>query len=367
MVISLILLFREGLLQRIPEVDSLEGAKSIIQDPLEPLMKQEPIPTGLAAGIKGDHYQGSEYPALSPSEPSPPEATPEVAKLVAGNLVNQRSALATSGPSPIPHPQPKAPEPASTETGLEIERGSSPELIIAAPLPPVDMSLSATKSLEDLPALPLNGPSSRPDTPKTTVDPSNEPTLLKFPESRSNKKVDVKHLHLPSDIPRDPSSDGDLPLLSPDPTADSEYAGGVSLQSRSATSHSNDANAPRLAGNPEDEGESLSSFGDGTIQAIPVAQVGLGNPMFPGTSRSGGFLGTTDSPTQRFFPGLSGPVDIDEFEELAHDPTVSEKDNERGSVPSIEVNAPVEEGSENGEKGEEGRNPLSWIARQFKS
>lgn len=352
--------FRGDLLPTIPEIDRLDNVKTVARDRHESPTADKSILAELVAGTKENHYQEVESSALPPTKLSSSESTRDVIKPVVEDPVTDKRPGHSNiqGPSPSLHSQTEG-EDAFAKQESEIGKKVSPELIITAPLPPVDSSshFSTTKPLEDLPSLPLDESSSRPSTPKFVVDPPTE-TTPKFPHSRSNKRVDVEHLRLPSSTLRD------LPLLSPDPATGNKYPGGVSLQLGLDTSPLNDTNASQTTDDPEDEDPGMSSFGDGTIQAIPVAQVGLRSPMFPGTSRSKNVLGATDSPTQRFFPQISGPVDIDEFDESAYDPKATEKDNRRRSLPSIGVDAPAEDG---GEKGEEGRSPLSWIARQFKS
>lgn len=215
----------------------------------------------------------------------------------------------------------------------EIETESFPEQITTAPLPSADsFSSLPVGPLEDLPALPSSEPSTRPSTP----DPVGESIYPKLRESHLNEEAKAE-LSLPSAVSRILLSDQDLPLLSPDQSAESEYTN---------VSQPND--------DPEDEDPSLSLFGDGIVQTVPVAQVGLRNPMFPGASGFGLLLGAINSPTQRFFP--QGGLDIND--ESVHDSAVPEKDNEGRSTLSIGIDASAEDGGE-GDKGEEGWNSLS--------
>lgn len=214
----------------------------------------------------------------------------------------------------------------------EIETGSFPEQITTAPLPSADsFSSSPVGPLEDLPALPPSEPSTRPSTP----DPVGESIYPKLRESHLNEKAKAE-LRLPTGVSRVLLGDQDLPLPSPDQSAESEYTN---------VSQPND--------DPEDEDPSLSSFGDGIVQTVPVAQVGLRNPMFPGASGFGLLLGAINSPTQRFFP-----QGLDINDESVHDSAVPEKDSEGRSTLSIGIDASTEDGGE-GDKGEEGWNSLS--------
>lgn len=217
-------------------------------------------------------------------------------------------------------------------------------------------------------------PDSRPSTPRApqivinSIDSPNGPDILPFPGRRS-PKVDVAHLRLPSDIPRDPG----LPQILRQESSQSQFTGGVSLSgpqdftspdppSLSTAARNFGTPSAIIYGDPEDEDPSLSSFGDGELQGIPVAQVGLRSPMFTSSSKAQGFLRANNAPSQRF-PSPDNDIDGDT-------PRVEENRKlELAPSPSIEAEPRAEEvdKGEGGKEGEEGWNSLSWIARQFKS
>lgn len=302
---------------------------------------------------------------------------------VEGPATNQ---LQVSSGSPISAVQQEVIEESSLEDGVKAEIGSDPTIMTSLPL--IDQttlnspSLTNTVSaLEDLPELPESQPTSRPTTPNIVVEPPNESTPLQFPESRSTRKVDVSHLRLPSNIPREEG----LPLLSQGEFVGNEYIGGVSLRSGSETSFMS-SESPILTGTSashtiddiEDADPNVSSFGDGSVQAIPVAQVGLRSPMFPSGSGSHNLLGAINHPAQRFSSQLS------HIDESPSEPQTPEGMGQLGSSPPAEGDPQVG-GGEKGEdpekkegevlekkegeegEGEEGWGSLSWIARQFKS
>lgn len=268
---------------------------------------------------------------------------------------------------------------------FEVESRSSSDPTITAPLPPFP-SFTAMGPIGDLPELPSSEPPSRQGTPKIVIDSPREPGPLQFPERRGTRK-DVDHLRLPSTISPIPSSYENLPLLSPDPVADNEYTGGVSLESGSEVpfvstesrefNRFNGANASHTTDDPEDEDPNVSSFGGGAVQAIPVAQVGLRSPMFPGGSRPTNFLGAMETPTKRFFSQQSDTIEINESSQSVHSPSANGAEKRRGSAPSIEDDVRTEDDGD-GQKGEKSEKTektgegeegwaLSWIARQFKS
>lgn len=302
---------------------------------------------------------GSSALSLRPSEP---ETTPETARpAVPGSESGLSSGISrlrlwTEGLGSI-----------FVEKGPEVETGSFLEQIITVPLPPVDTHPSSpTESLEDLPALPSSEPSSRPGTPETAAG-SGEFSSPKFPEDRLNTKAKAEYLRLPSGISQTPSSDQDLLPLSPDLSADSKYASDTSLQREHNTpsispefqnlEYLASASVSHPIDDPEYEDPSLS-FGSGIIQTVPVAQVGLRSPIFPGASGFGLFPSAVDSTTRRFFPQQGGS-DIDD--EPDYDSAAREKDNQGQPTPSIEIDELVEGSDERNQGGEEeeGWNSLS--------
>lgn len=275
--------------------------------------------------IKEENSEEAKSSTSSPRS-SPLDITREIVRLVVESSEGDLFLSHSDGS----RPQTEAP---GSTFAPEIKMGSFPEQITTAPLPSADSFLSSPVGpLEDLPALPSSEPSTRPSTP----DPVGESIFPKPRESHLNKKAKAE-LRLPSGDSRILLGDKDLPLLSPDQSAESEYTN---------VSQSND--------DLEDEDPSLSSFGGGIVQTVPVAQVGLRSPMFPGASGFGLLLGAINSSTQRFFP--QGGLDIND--ESAHDSEVPEKDNEGRSTLSIGIDASAEDGGE-GDKGEEGWNSPS--------
>lgn len=238
-----------------------------------------------------------------------------------------------------PDLQTEAPGPNFVEKEPKIERGSFPE-ITTTPFPETDnFSYLPVGPLKDLPALPPSEPSSRPGTPDSVAGrPVGESISPKLRGSQLSTKAKAEHLRLPSSVPRINLDDQDLPLLSSDQSADSKYT-----------------NVSQSTDDPEDEDPSLSSFGSGIVQTVPVAQVGLRSPMFPGTSGFGLLLGAIDSSTRRFFPQQGG---LDINEESDDDSPAPDKDTQSRSTLSIGIDAPTEDGGKE-DKGEEGWNSLS--------
>lgn len=309
--------------------------------------------------VEGIHLKEVGSSVLS-LRPSAPEITPETTRpAVSGSAIGLRSDISrlwTKGLGSI-----------FVEKGPEAETGSFLEQIITVPLLLADThSSSATEPLEDLPALPLSEPSSRPGTPKIAAG-SGEFSSLKFPENRLNTKAKAEYLRLSSGISRTPSGDQDL-LLSPDLPADKEYASDASLQLEHNTpsispefqdlGYLASANVSHPINDLEDEDPSLSSFGSGIVQTVPVAQVGLRSPMFPGASGFGLFTGAVDSTTRRFF-SQKNSSDIDD--EPDYNSAAREKDNQGQPTPSTGIDEPVEGSDENNRGGEEeeGWNSLS--------
>lgn len=250
-----------------------------------------------------------------------------------------------------------------------------PPLTTAHQLTPASPSL-VTPALNagDLLEFSKKQPDSRPSTPRApqivinSIDSPNGPDILPFPGRRS-PKVDVAHLRLPSNIPRDPG----LPQILRQESSESQFTGGVSLSGpqdftspdpSSISTGARNLGTPGaiIYGDPKDEDPSLSSFGDGELQGIPVAQVGLRSPMFTSSSKAQGFLRANNAPSQRF-PSPDNDID-------GVTPGVEENRKlELAPSPSIEAEPRAEEvdKGKGGKEGEEGWNSLSWIARQFKS
>lgn len=447
---------------KIQETDHLEDMNPIAGDRHEPLMVEKEILTESIADTEENRFEEVESSVSSLGRPSPLGITREISRTTTEG--SESDLLLHRPDTPSLRPQTKAPESISVQKELKIEMESFSEQLMTAPLPPVHTFPSLpTELLEDLPALPPSEPSSRPGTPEFVADPPGESPSLTPPENRSNAKVDVGYLRLPLGISRFLSGDRDLPLPSPDPSADSGYAG-VSLQSgpdipsllpeSRNSGHVTSANVPQPSddlededpslslfrdraqavsvpqvglrspmfpgasgfrqllgtinfstphlvsqpsGDPEDEDPSLSSFvdgaqaisvaqvglhspmfpgasgfghlsgtvdlsprdsgdedpslspfGDGTIQVAPAAQVGLHSPTFPGASGFGHLLGAADSSAQRFFPQQGG---TDTDDKPAHDSITLKNDNQCRSPPSIEIDAPAENGGKESEEG----------------
>lgn len=270
-----------------------------------------------------------------PSSSPPPDITRETAGLV---VEDSESGLSLNRLDTFrSHLQIEAPEP-NLEKEPKIERGSFPKQITTTPLPQTDnFSYLPAEPLENLPALPPSEPLSRSGTPDPVAGPVGESVSPKLRGSHLSTKAE--YLRLPSDVPRINLDDQDLPLLSSDQSADSKYT-----------------NVSKPTDDPEDEDPSLSSFGSGIVQTVPVAQVGLRSPMFPGTSGFGLLLGAIDSSTRRFFPQQSG---LDINEESDDDSPAPDKGNQSHSTLSIGIDTPTENGGEGDKKGEEGWNSLS--------
>lgn len=271
------------------------------------------------------------------SSPPLPDVTRETAGLVvedfdSGLSLNRLDAFR-------PHLQTEAPGPSFVEKEPKIERGSFSEQIITTPLPQTsNFSYLPVGPLEDLPVLPPSEPSSRSGTPDPVTGPASEAISPKLRGSHSSTKAKAEYLRLPSDVPRINLGDQDLPLSS-DQSADNKYT-----------------NVSQPTDDPEDEDPSLSSFGSGIVQTVPVAQVGLRSPMFPGASGFGLLLGAIDSSTRRFFPQQSG---LDINEESDDDSPAPDKDSQSRSTLSIGIDASTEDGGEEDKKGEEGWNSPS--------
>lgn len=291
-------------MRNVPEAGQ-EDVELITNDNCESSTSGKQILTEPIPEVEASRSEGVESSA-SPVGPS----APEVARGVVGPAIESSESDLSSNISRL-RLQNEGPNSTFVEKGPEIKMRSLSERIITAPLPPADTSSSSPIE----PALPSGEPSSRPGTP--------EPTILTFPENHLNTKAKAGHLHLPPSIPRTPS--GDQILLSPDLSV----------------------NVSQSVGDPEDEDPSLSSFGNGIVQTVPVAQVGLRSPMFPGVSGFGLLLGAVDSTSRRFFPQQGG-LDIDD--EPDYGSTAPEKDN---------LDGPAEHGDKSDQEGEEGWNSLS--------
>lgn len=336
----------------------MRDAQLIADDRHESLTTDKNRLTESILEVEGSHLKEVGSSALS-LRPSALEIIPETTKLaVSGSGIGLRSGISslwTEGLGSI-----------FVERGPGAETGSLLEQIITAPLLLADThSSSVTEPLEDLPALPLSEPSSRPGTPKIAAG-SGEFSSLKFPENRLNTKAKAEYLRL--SISRTPSGDQDLLPLSPDLPADNEYSSDASLQPEHNTpsispefqdvGYLASASVSHTINDPEDEDPSLSSFGSGIVQTVPVAQVGLRSPMFPGASGFGLFPGAVDSTTRRFFPQKNGS-DIDD--EPDYNSAAREKDNQGQPTPSTGIDEPVEGSDEKNRGGEEeeGWNSLS--------
>lgn len=339
----------------------MRDAQLIADDRHQSLTTDKHRLTESIADIEASHPKEVES-SVSSLKPSATEITPAIVSLaVEGSESGLRSdifhlRLQTEVPGSI-----------FVEKRLEFETRSLLEQIITVPLPPADtLSPSPTEPLEDLPALPSSEPSSRPGTPEIAAG-SSGLSPLKFSENRLNTEAKAEYLRLSSGISQTPSGDQDLLPLSPDLSADSEYANGASFRPEYNTpsispefqdpGYLDSADASHPIDDPKDEDPSLSSFGSGIVQTVPVAQVGLRSPMFPGASGFGLFLGAVDSTTRRFFPqqGSSGIDDDPDY-----DSATREKDNQGRPTPATGIDG-VEGSDESNQEGEaeEGWNSLS--------